>query len=162
MLKLFIINTIKDIFIAEFKNLYALEKQFCEAIPAVVENSQNKHLQNRVNKLAKKSEKQMEQIQTLLQKHEINPGNVVDSVAQQIFQNITEISNSELNADVKDVGLWTSLNRLLAYKTACYKNTRELAKSLHMKDLQDELKQTRKFNKKQLEKMDSKVKKKLL
>ena len=139
-------NSTKDIFEAEFKNLYALEKQEAEVLPKVQEAASNKKLKKHIQKLEIYNEKQFSRIQELLKENSINPGNVVDSVAQEIFKNLSEISGKELPTDVNDMGLLTSLNRLHTYKSACYQNSVRLAKVLKMKGIAKKLKKSQRFH----------------
>ena len=64
----------------------------------------------------------------------INPGNTVDSVAEEMLDNISEISNMEaIPSKVKNAGMVASLYRLVSYKTVNYYNVRRMAKAMNMK-----------------------------
>jgi ferritin-like metal-binding protein YciE len=76
----------------------------------------------------------------------INPGNTTDSVAQEMLKNISEIASMDLDINVKNAGLITSLNRLAAYKTIIYFNVRRMAKVLKMKKESKALKKIKRKN----------------
>ncbi len=130
-------NNLTDLFNSEFKNLYALEKECVEVFEAVQEEIKDQDLLEIAKELAKDSEKQFELLQKALRKKEINPGNTTDSVAQEMIENLKEISSQQIPQEVKDESILGSFNRLNYYRMACYENTYELAKKLKYKDLID-------------------------
>lgn len=130
-------NNLTDLFNSEFKNLYALEKECVEIFEAVQEEIEDQDLMQIAVELAKDSGKQFELLQEALRKTEVNPGNTTDSVAQEMIENLKEISSLEIPQEVKDESILGSFNRLNYYRMACYENTYELAKKLKYDDLID-------------------------
>ncbi len=130
-------NNLTDLFNSEFKNLYALEKECVETFKAVQKEIEDQDLLQIAGELAKESEKQLELLQEALRDKDINPENTTDSVAQEMIENIKEISSRKIPQEVKDEGLLGSFNRMSYYRMACYENTYELAKKLGYKDIQD-------------------------
>lgn len=130
-------NNLTDLFNSEFKNLYALEKECVETFEAVQKEIEDQDLLQIAGELAKESEKQLELLQEALRDKDINPENTTDSVAQEMIENIKEISSRKIPQEVKDEGLLGSFNRMSYYRMACYENTYELAKKLGYKDIQD-------------------------
>ena len=130
-------NNLTDLFNSEFKNLYALEKECVEIFEAVQEEIKDQDLLQIAKELAKDSGKQLELLQEALQKTEVNPGNTTDSVAQEMIENLKEISSLKIPQEVKDESILGSFNRLNYYRMACYENTYELAKKLKYDDLID-------------------------
>lgn len=131
------ITTLSDLFNSEFKNLYALEKECVEIFEAVQEEIEDQDLMQIAKELAQDSGKQFELLQEALRKTEVNPGNTTDSVAQEMIENLKEISSLEIPQEVKDESILGSFNRLNYYRMACYENTYELAKKLEYDDLID-------------------------
>lgn len=130
-------NNLTDLFNSEFKNLYALEKECVEIFEAVQEEIEDQDLMQIAVELAKDSGKQFELLQEALRKTEVNPGNTTDSVAQEMIENLKEISSLDIPQEVKDESILGSFNRLNYYRMACYENTYELAKKLKYDDLTD-------------------------
>ena len=130
-------NNLTDLFNSEFKNLYALEKECVETFEAVQKEIEDQDLLQIAGELAKESEKQLELLQEALRDKDINPENTTDSVAQEMIENIKEISSRKIPQEVKDEGLLGSFNRMSYYRMACYENTYELAKKLGYKDIKD-------------------------
>ena len=130
-------NNLTDLFNSEFKNLYALEKECVEIFEAVQEEIEDQDLMQIAKELAQDSGKQFELLQEALRKTEVNPGNTTDSVAQEMIENLKEISSLDIPQEVKDESILGSFNRLNYYRMACYENTYELAKKLEYDDLID-------------------------
>ena len=130
-------NNLTDLFNSEFKNLYALEKECVETFEAVQKEIEDQDLLQIAGELAKESKKQLDLLEEALRDKDINPGNTTDSVAQEMIENIKEISSRKIPQEVKDEGLLGSFNRMSYYRMACYENTYELAKKLGYKDIQD-------------------------
>lgn len=131
------ITTLSDLFNSEFKNLYALEKECVEIFETIQEEIEDQDLMQIALELAQDSGKQFKLLQEALRKLEINPGNTTDSVAQEMIENLKEISSMKIPQEVKDEGILGSFNRLNYYRMACYENTYELAKKLKYDDLTD-------------------------
>lgn len=122
-----------DLFEKELKNLYALEKQIQDTFDTL-ELPKPKGLKECVVSLKKRNTSDLNTVQEIASTLSINPGNTVDSVAQEMLENISEISTMEdIPNKVKHAGLVASLYRLVSYKTVNYYNVRRMAKALNMK-----------------------------
>ena len=123
---------LKDLFEAEFKNLYAMEKQIMadiENFPSVEHKKFNKAL----NLMAKSNGKNFEKIKKLNSDMSLNPGSTTDSIIQEILENIKSIESEKLNSKVKEAGLLASFNRLATYRTTAYFNAYRMARVGKMK-----------------------------
>ena len=130
-------TTLSDLFISEFKNLYALEKECTEIFEAVQSEIKDADIKLIAVELAKDASTQFELLQEALRSKEINPGNTTDSVAQEMIENLKEFSSQKIPQEVKDEAILGSFNRLNYYRMACYENAYELAKKLEYDDLID-------------------------
>ena len=126
------ITTLSDLFNSEFKNLYALEKECIEIFEAVQSEIEDADIKQIAVELAKDASIQFAALQEVLRKKEINPGNTTDSVAQEMIENLKEISSQKIPQEVKDEGILGSFNRLNYYRMACYENAYELAMKLEL------------------------------
>ena len=129
------ITTLADLFNSEFKNLYALEKECTEIFEAVQSEIEDADIKLIAVELTKDASTQLELLQEALRSKEINPDNTTDSVAQEMIENLKEISSQKIPQEVKDEGILGSFNRLNYYRMACYENAYELAKKLKYDDL---------------------------
>ena len=128
-------NSLTDLFNSEFKNLYALEKECIEIFESVQEEIEDQDLLQIAKELANDSTKQFELLQEAAKKIDVNPGNTTDYVAQEMIENLKEISSQQIPQEVKDEAILGSFNRMNYYRMACYENTYELAKKLNYDDL---------------------------
>ena len=128
-------NSLTDLFNSEFKNLYALEKECIEIFESVQEEIEDQDLLQIAKELANDSSKQFELLQEAAKKIDVNPGNTTDYVAQEMIENLKEISSQQIPQEVKDDAILGSFNRMNYYRMACYENTYELAKKLKYDDL---------------------------
>ena len=128
-------NSLTDLFNSEFKNLYALEKECMEIFETVQEEIEDQDLLQIAKELANDSRKQFELLQEAAKKIDVNPGNTTDYVAQEMIENLKEISSQQIPQEVKDEAILGSFNRMNYYRMACYENTYELAKKLNYDDL---------------------------
>ena len=132
-------ENLNDLFVSEFKNLYALEKQFIEVLKQIKDNVVDEDLLQIVSDLTEEAEEQFNLVHDALKSKDINPGNTTDSVVQQMTENLRQASVMDIPQEVKDEGILASLNRLNYYRMACYENTYELSKKLKYDDLEDVL-----------------------
>lgn len=128
-------NSLTDLFNSEFKNLYALEKECIEIFESVQEEIEDQDLLQIAKELVNDSTKQFELLQEAAKKIDVNPGNTTDYVAQEMIENLKEISSQQIPQEVKDDAILGSFNRMNYYRMACYENTYELAKKLKYDDL---------------------------
>ena len=128
-------NNLTDLFNSEFKNLYALEKECIEIFESVQEEIEDQDLLQIAKELANDSTKQFELLQEAAKKIDVNPGNTTDYAAQEMIENLKEISSQQIPQEVKDDAILGSFNRMNYYRMACYENTYELAKKLKYDDL---------------------------
>lgn len=130
-------KTLTDLFNSEFNNLNALEKECADIFEAVQENIEDPDLLQIAIDLAAETKSQSELlIEALLDKN-ITSGDTTDTVAQEMIENLKEISSQEIPQEIKDEALLGSFNRLNYYRMACYENAYELAKKLEYDDLRD-------------------------
>ena len=143
---------LKDLFQAEFKNLYAMEKQTLneiEEFPKV----DNKRFEKALNRLSKSNSRNFQKIQDMNSEMELNPGNTTDSVAQELLANILEINAQSLSSEMSQAGLLASFNRLANYRYANYYNAYQMAKAAKLTSEKKQLKKLMKRSKKEAKNM---------
>lgn len=130
-------KTLTDLFNSEFNNLNALEKECADIFEAVQENIEDPDLLQIAIDLAAETKSQSELLNEALLDKNITSGDTTDTVAQEMIENLKEISSQEIPQEIKDEALLGSFNRLNYYRMACYENAYELAKKLEYDDLRD-------------------------
>ena len=130
-------KTLTDLFNSEFNNLNALEKECADIFEAVQENIEDPDLLQIAIDLAAETKNQSELLNEALLDKNITTSDTTDTVAQEMIENLKEISSQEIPQEIKDEALLGSFNRLNYYRMACYENAYELAKKLEYDDLRD-------------------------
>lgn len=130
-------KTLTDLFNSEFNNLNALEKECADIFEAVQENIEDPDLLQIAIDLAAETKSQSELLNEALLDKNITTSDTTDTVAQEMIENLKEISSQEIPQEIKDEALLGSFNRLNYYRMACYENAYELAKKLEYDDLRD-------------------------
>lgn len=130
-------ENLNDLFVSEFKNLYALEKQFIEVLHQIKDKVVDEDLAQIISDLTHETEEQFDLVHDALKSKEINPGSTTDSVVQQMTENLRQASLMNIPQEVKDEGILASLNRLNYYRMACYENAYELSAKLGYDDLEE-------------------------
>lgn len=152
-------KTLEELFMAEIKNLYAMEKQI-EIGLENISSTENEKLAKRIAKYKERNKQDYETIQSLLQYLSINPGNTTDSVVNEILENLSQIYSGKYNEAI-EAGLIASMIRLSSYKTANYKISRRMAKTLKVKKAPKQLKKIRKKSEKHQSKFEKLARKKI-
>lgn len=132
-------ENLNDLFVSEFKNLYALEKQFIEVLEHIKGSVQDEYVAEIISDLTEESEDQFDLVHDALYKMKINPGNTTDSVVNEMTENLRQAAAMNIPQEVKDEGIMASLNRLNYYRMACYENTYELSQKLGYDELEEVL-----------------------
>ena len=130
-------KTLTDLFNSEFNNLNALEKECADIFEAVQENIEDPDLLQIAIDLAAETKSQSDLLNEALLDKNITTSDTTDTVAQEMIENLKEISSQEIPQEIKDEALLGSFNRLNYYRMACYENAYELAKKLEYDDLRD-------------------------
>lgn len=133
-------ENLNDLFVSEFKNIYALEKQFIEVLDEIKDHVIDEDLVQIISDLREETQEQFDLVHEALKLREINAANTVDSVVQQMTENLRQASLMSIPQEVKDEGILASLNRLNYYRMACYENAYELSQKLGYDELEDVLK----------------------
>jgi len=114
----------------ELSNIYAIYKQvnkFLDGSDIHFLSEQHQLLLMDYLKTLCKSE---EDISNMLVKLQFNPTNTVDSIIEEITENLREITNQDISEQVKSSGYRMSMNRLLAYQIANLENAQHIGDGL--------------------------------
>ena len=85
-------ENLNDLFVSEFKNLYALEKQFIEVLNQIEDKVVDVDLQQIISDLTTEAGEQFDLVHQALKSKDINPGSTTDSVVQQMTENLRQAS----------------------------------------------------------------------
>lgn len=103
----------------ELSNLYAINKQVSHYFKNSDLSFLDEHRQQTVNNYINTNLKNEELVTKMLRSLEVNPGNTVDSIVNEITENLHEISLKKTdNKALNGLGYMMSFNRLLSYHKA--------------------------------------------
>ena len=103
----------------ELSNLYAINKQVSHYFKNSDLSFLDEHRQQTVNKYINANLKNEKLVTKMLRSLEVNPGNTVDSIVNEITENLHEISLKKTdNKALNGLGYMMSFNRLLSYHKA--------------------------------------------
>lgn len=103
----------------ELSNLYAINKQVSHYFKNSDLSFLDEHRQQTVNNYINANLKNEELVTKMLRSLEVNPGNTVDSIVNEITENLHEISLKKTdNKALNGLGYMMSFNRLLSYHKA--------------------------------------------
>lgn len=103
----------------ELSNLYAINKQVSNYFKDSDLSFLDEHRQQTVNNYINANLKNEELVTKMLRSLEVNPGNTVDSIVNEITENLHEISLKKTdNKALNGLGYMMSFNRLLSYHKA--------------------------------------------
>ena len=103
----------------ELSNLYAINKQVSHYFKDSDLSFLDEHRQQTVNNYINANLKNEELVTKMLRSLEVNPGNTVDSIVNEITENLHEISLKKTdNKALNGLGYMMSFNRLLSYHKA--------------------------------------------
>lgn len=103
----------------ELSNLYAINKQVSHYFKNSDLSFLDEHRQQTVNNYINTNLKNEELVTKMLRLLEVNPGNTVDSIVNEITENLHEISLKKTdNKALNGLGYMMSFNRLLSYHKA--------------------------------------------
>ncbi|MET7027967.1 hypothetical protein [Sediminicola luteus] len=113
----------EDLLGKELSNLYAIYKQVNHFFDGSDISFLNERRQQIVMNYVKLSCKNEEAVAEVLRKAHINPGNTIDSVVNEITDNLHKITlQKKENKKLEGLGYMMSFNRLVSYHEANVKN----------------------------------------
>ncbi|TDQ29080.1 hypothetical protein CLV82_2530 [Zeaxanthinibacter enoshimensis] len=130
----------EDLLGKELSNLYAIAKQVNNYFNDSDISFLSEKFQQTLMDYVRFSCTNEEQASAMLRKIEVNPGNTVDSIVNEITENLTEISREDYESDeVKELSYLMSLNRLMEYHCSNLDNLQYLIRVVYKSPQEKEL-----------------------
>ena len=114
--------TLTDLLNKELTNLYAITKQINNYLNGSDISFFDEKNQIQLGDYLKANCQYENHISEKLDKLNINPTNTQDSIITEIIENLQQIADSTIQNNVKSEGYLMSLNRLMCYQIANFKN----------------------------------------
>jgi ferritin-like metal-binding protein YciE len=124
------LETLRDLYIHELKDLYSAEKQIIRALPRMVKAASNKQLAAAFNAHLKQTEKQAERLEQILEMHDESTRGPKCPGMEGLLTEGDEMASKDAEPEVRDAGLIASAQRVEHYEIAAYGCARTYAEEL--------------------------------
>jgi len=121
------LNTIKDLYIHELKDLYSAEKQLLKAIPKMAKAATNQELANGFREHLEQTKHHAERLEQVLKAHGQSTRGPKCRGMEGIVAEGAEMIEEEGDDEVKDAGLIAAAQRVEHYEMAGYGTARTYA-----------------------------------
>jgi len=121
------LNTIKDLYIHELKDLYSAEKQLLKAIPKMAKAATNQELADGFREHLEQTKKHAERLERVLRAHGHSTRGPKCRGMEGIVAEGAEMIEEEGDDEVKDAGLIAAAQRVEHYEMAGYGTARTYA-----------------------------------
>jgi len=132
--------TLEDLFAEELKDIYNAEKQLVEALPEMAAAAYSEDLQDALNKHLSETKRQMERIEKIFERLDINTHDEVACQAMKgLIRENEQIMDEYERSPVRDSALIIGVQKIEHYEIASYGSLCELADVLGYMKIADTL-----------------------
>lgn len=128
------LNTLKDLYIHELKDLYSAEKQIIRALPKMARAASNEKLANGFKKHLEETKEHASRLEKLLSRHDQTTRGPKCKGMEGLLKEGEEILEEEADDEVRDAGLISAAQRVEHYEIAGYGTARTYAEILGDKE----------------------------
>ena len=136
------LNSLKDLFEHEVRDLYSAETQLEKALPKMAEKASDQKLRQAFESHLEETRKQKERLEKIGEICQIDVKGETCEAMQGLIKEGQEILNSNASDEVRDAGLIGAAQRVEHYEMAGYGTARNYAKRLGLNDCVSLLEQT--------------------
>ena len=124
------LETLKDLYVMELKDLYNAEKQILKALPKMARAATSPELQAAFNEHAEQTKGQVERLETIFKKLGLKPRGKTCKAMEGLIEEGKELIAEEPEPTVLDAGLISAAQRVEHYEIAGYGSVRTYARTL--------------------------------
>jgi ferritin-like metal-binding protein YciE len=136
------LNTLKDLYIHELKDLFSAEQQLVKALPKMAKAAANKELAVGFQQHLEQTKEHAQRLQQILSNHQQTTRGPKCKGMEGIVAEGAEMIEEEADEEVKDAGLIAAAQRVEHYEMAGYGTARTYAELLGDKEGQKLLQTT--------------------
>lgn len=133
------LDSLRDVFHEQLKDMYSAEKQLTEALPTLVQAASSQQLRQAFEHHLEVTRQQMETVNRILSQLGVNPGNKVCKAMQGLVEEGSEMASKDGDKDARDAGLVCAAQKVEHYEIATYGSLRTWAQILGEHDIADTL-----------------------
>ena len=124
------LNTLKDLYIHELKDLFSVEQQLVKALPKMAKAASNKELASGFQEHLEQTKGHAQRLEQILSSHHATTRGAKCKGMEGIVAEGAEMIEEEGDEEVKDAGLIAAAQRVEHYEMAGYGTARTYAKLL--------------------------------
>ncbi len=124
------LNTLKDLYIHELKDLYSAEKQLTQALPKMAEAATHEDLAAGFETHLAETEEHVSRLETILQSHDQTTEGPKCKGMEGLIKEGQEMIEEDAEDEVRDAGLISAAQRVEHYEMAGYGCARSYAEML--------------------------------
>jgi len=124
------LDTLKDLYIHELKDLFSAEQQLVKALPKMAKAASNKELAAGFQKHLEQTKEHAQRLQQILSSHKSTTRGPKCKGMEAIVAEGAEMIEEEADVEVKDAGLIAAAQRVEHYEMAGYGTARAYAELL--------------------------------
>lgn len=128
------LNTLKDLYIHELKDLYSAEKQLLKALPKMARAATSKELASGFQEHLKQTEEHAKRLEKILGKLDQTTRGPKCKGMEGVIEEGAEMIEEEADEEVRDAGLIAAAQRVEHYEIAGYGTARTYAELLGDKE----------------------------
>lgn len=124
------LDTLKDLYVEQLKDLYSAEKQLTETLPKLARAASRPELRQAFESHLSQTNEHMTSVQMLLRELDANPGNKKCVAMEGLVEEATEMAKKDGDPDARDAGLILAAQKAEHYEIASYGGARTFAETL--------------------------------
>jgi len=136
------LNSLRDLYIEELKDLYSAENQLLKALPKMAKAATAKSLKNGFEKHLKETRTHVERLKKVFAGLKTSPGNKTCKAMQGLIEEGDHVIGEDAEPEVRDAALIAAAQRVEHYEMAGYGCVRTYAKLLGYKQAEKDLQKT--------------------
>ena len=136
------LETLKDLYIHELKDLFSAEQQLVKALPKMAKAASNKELAAGFQEHLEQTRGHAQRLEQILSRHKASTRGPKCKGMQGIVAEGAEMIEEEADDEVKDAGLIAAAQRVEHYEMAAYGTARTFARQLGREAIANELQET--------------------
>lgn len=124
------LNSLRDVFHEQLKDMYSAEKQLVDALPAMVKAASSPQLQQAFEQHLDVTKSQLETVRQLLDDMNVNPGSTKCEAMEGLVKEAEDMASKDGDKDARDAGLICAAQKVEHYEIATYGSLRTWARVL--------------------------------
>ena len=136
------LNTLKDLYIHELKDLYSAEKQLTKALPKMAKAASNEELAEGFETHLSETEEHVSRLEQILQSHDQTTRGPKCKGMEGLLEEGKEMMEEDAEDEVRDAGLISAAQRVEHYEMAGYGCARTYAEMIGDEEGAELLQQT--------------------